>query len=134
LRKKIDIIHEQIEAFKRGDRETMRKNLADDLIWFANEPKNIHGHGGVIRGPEAFLECAFSAHLHTDNVKSVKINADTYLTDERVVMVRQLEDIERADGTVKQYVFLKCYEFNDKDQIRRCWEVTNSDFADFPFS
>jgi ketosteroid isomerase-like protein len=134
MSRKIEIIKEFVDLFRNGDRDTMRKSLADDLIWYANQPRNKHGRGGVMRGPDAFLDMAFSTHLHTDNVKSVTIRHDPYLTDGNVVMVRQIEDFVRNTGETVTYVFLLCFEFNDRDQIRRCWEVTNSDFTDFPFS
>ncbi len=131
---KIDIVKTLIEDFKRGDREAMRKSLADDLIWHANEPRSKNGYGGVMHGPDEFLKQAFSAHLHTDNVKSVTIRHDPWLTDEKIVMARQIEDMVWPDGRTKTFTFLLCFEFNDKNQIRRAWEVTNSDFSNFPFS
>jgi hypothetical protein len=117
---RIDVIKGLVEDFKRADRNAMRARLADDLVWYANEPRNKHGRGGVMQGPEAFLEMAFSTHMHTGNVKSVTINHDAWLTDGKVVMVRQIEDFVRNNGDVATYVFLLCFEFNENDQIRRC--------------
>jgi ketosteroid isomerase-like protein len=124
---KVAIIRSQVDAFKRGDREFMRRNLADDLIWYSQEGNPTIG--GVMHGPDEFLDMAFK---YQTLVKKVKIHDEIFMTDGDIVLGRQFEEVTRNDGTVVNYVFLKCYEFNDKNQIRRCWEVTNSDFSKFP--
>lgn len=116
------VVRDVYAAFLARDQARLSELIAPDVRWYTNDSDGKGGHGPMM-GRDAFFKNAFSL---VPNFKSWNVTAVVVLTDGKVVMTRQRDDVVRKDGTSESYLFNNYYEFNDNDQVSAVWELTSS--------
>ncbi len=117
-----EVVRQVYAAFNARDKGKLRTLIAEDVRWYGNGSDGVGGRGPM-RGIETFLTNAFG---YVPNFKSWTVTPVAVLTDGKIVMTRQRDDVVRADGSSSTYLFNNYYEFNDNNQIQAVWELSSS--------
>ena len=107
-------IQEEISrAVTKGDRETLARHIAPDVVW----------NGGAAEGGLDGIDMFFSAVARFQTLyTSWGVIPQVILVRDRVVMVHQIDRVTLSDGTTKDLRLNLYVEYNDDDQIQCVWE------------
>jgi hypothetical protein len=100
-------------AVTKGDRETLARHIAPDVVW----------NGGAAEGGLDGIDMFFSAVEHFQTLyTSWEVIPQAILVKDRIVMVHQIDRVTFPDGMSRDLRFNLYVEYNEADQILRVWE------------